>query len=169
MRSTCASVSSQQQVLACMCGCNSCKRSLSSWYPAHVISSVSLATINFSKSSSRIMTLWEKMAWSNEFSGPSVPSNTMYFFVFSILDEYWFLLWFSEGRVKIWHKQHERMDPSSPVSTVQGGGVIFLASEIFSWLTFEFLSSDWVFKHHSQPKYCCWPCPSFYDHSVSIL
>lgn len=32
------------------------------------------------------------------------------------------------------------------------------------------LSMKWVsFKGHSQPKRCCWPCPSLYDHCVPIL
>ncbi len=29
------------------------------------------------------------------------------------------------------------------------------------------LSNNWtLFKHHSLPEYCCWPCPSLYDYSV---
>ncbi len=29
------------------------------------------------------------------------------------------------------------------------------------------LSTNWtLFKHHSLPEYCCWPCPSLYDYSV---
>jgi len=29
------------------------------------------------------------------------------------------------------------------------------------------LSTNWaLFKLHSLPEYCCWPCPSIYDHSV---
>ncbi len=32
------------------------------------------------------------------------------------------------------------------------------------------LSTNWAsFKRHSQPEYCCWPCPSLYDYSVSIF
>ncbi len=45
-------------------------------------------------------------------------------------DESRFLLRHSDGRVRIWHKENESMDPSCLVSTVQaGGGVgdIFLA------------------------------------------
>ncbi len=46
-------------------------------------------------------------------------------------DESRFLLRHSDGRVRIWRKEHESMDPSCLVSTVQagGGGVmdIFLA------------------------------------------
>ncbi len=37
-------------------------------------------------------------------------------------DEFLFLLRHSDGRVRIWHKEHERMDPSCLVSTVQTGG-----------------------------------------------
>ncbi len=36
---------------------------------------------------------------------------------------------------------------------------------IFSWHTS--YSTNWaLFKHHSLPEYCCWPCPSLYDYSV---
>ncbi len=39
-------------------------------------------------------------------------------------------------------------------------GDIFLAH-------FGHLSTNWaLFKHHSLPEYCCWPCPSLYDYSV---
>ncbi len=37
-------------------------------------------------------------------------------------DESRFLLRHSVGRVRIWHKEHESMDPSCGVSTVQAGG-----------------------------------------------
>ncbi len=37
-------------------------------------------------------------------------------------DESWFLLRHSDGRVRIWCKGHESMDPSCLVSTVQAGG-----------------------------------------------
>ncbi len=44
-----------------------------------------------------------------------------------------------------------------------GVGDIFLAQ-------FRPLSTNWAsFKHHSLPEYCCWPCPSLYDYSVSIF
>ncbi len=46
-------------------------------------------------------------------------------------DESLFLLRHSDGRVRIWHKEHESMDPSCLVSTVQAGGV--MVWEIFSW------------------------------------
>ncbi len=81
-------------------------------------------------------------------------------------DESRFLLRHSDGRVRIWRKEHESMDPSCLVSTVQaGGGVgdIFLAH-------FGHLSTNWAsFKHHSLPEYCCWPCPYLYDYSVPIF
>ncbi len=35
-----------------------------------------------------------------------------------------FLLRHSDGRLRIWHKEHESMDPSCVVSTVQAGGVM---------------------------------------------
>ncbi len=48
-------------------------------------------------------------------------------------DESRFLLRYSDGRVRIWRKEHESMDPSCLVSTVQGGGVMVWG--IFSWHT----------------------------------
>ncbi len=42
--------------------------------------------------------------------------------------------WFSDGRVRIWRKEHESMDPSCLVSTVQvGGGGGVMVWRIFSW------------------------------------
>ncbi len=53
---------------------------------------------------------WKNVAWSNEFR---------------------FLLQYSDCRVRIWRKEHERMDPSCLVSTVQaaggGGGGVMLS------------------------------------------
>ncbi len=46
-------------------------------------------------------------------------------------DESWFLLRHSDGRVRIWRKEHESMDPSCLVSTVQAGGV--MVWDILSW------------------------------------
>ncbi len=48
-------------------------------------------------------------------------------------DESRFLLWHSDGCVRIWRKEHESMAPSCLVSTVQadGGGVMVWG--IFSW------------------------------------
>ncbi len=51
-------------------------------------------------------------------------------------DESWFLLRHSDGRVRIWRKEHENIVPSCLVSTVQsagGGGVMVWG--IFSWHT----------------------------------
>jgi len=49
-------------------------------------------------------------------------------------DESQFLLLHSDGRVRILHKEHESMDPSCLVSTVQAGrGVMVWV--IFSWHT----------------------------------
>ncbi len=53
------------------------------------------------------------------------------FFAWS--DESWFLLRHSDGRVRLWRKEHERMDPFCLVSTVQAGGVMVWG--IFSWHT----------------------------------
>ncbi len=48
-------------------------------------------------------------------------------------DESLFLLRHSDGRVRIWHKEHERMDPSCLVSTVQAGGGGVMVWGIISW------------------------------------
>ncbi len=57
---------------------------------------------------------WKKVAWS---------------------DESRFLLRDSDGRVRIWYKEHESMDPSFLVSTVQAGGGGVMVWGIFSWHT----------------------------------
>ncbi len=57
---------------------------------------------------------WKNMAWS---------------------DESWFLLRHSDGRVRIWRKEHESMDSSCLVSTVQAGGGGVMVWGIFSWHT----------------------------------
>ncbi len=51
-------------------------------------------------------------------------------------DESRFLLQHSDGRIRIWRKEHESMDPSCLVSTVQaGGGGVIMVWGIFSWHT----------------------------------
>ncbi len=58
-------------------------------------------------------------------------------------------------------KEHESMDPSRLVSTVQAGGGVMVWG-IFSWHTFGPLSTNWaLFKCHRLSEYCCWPCPPF--------
>ncbi len=49
-------------------------------------------------------------------------------------DESRFLLRHSDGRVRIWHKEHEIMAPSCLVSTVKAGGGVMVPG-IFSWHT----------------------------------
>jgi len=49
-------------------------------------------------------------------------------------DESRFLLQHSDGRVRIWRKEHESMDPSCLVLTVQAGGGVMVWG-IFSWHT----------------------------------
>ncbi len=49
-------------------------------------------------------------------------------------DESRFLLRHSDGRVRIWRKEHESMDPSCLVSMVQAGGGVMVWG-IFSWHT----------------------------------
>ncbi len=51
-------------------------------------------------------------------------------------DESRFLLRHSDGRVRIWHKEHESMDPSCLVSTVQAAGGVMVWG-IFSWHTLD--------------------------------
>ncbi len=51
-------------------------------------------------------------------------------------DEPRFLLQHSDGRVRIWRKEHESMDPSCLVSTVQAAGGGVMVRGIFSWHTF---------------------------------
>ncbi len=59
-------------------------------------------------------------------------------------DESWFLLRHSDVGVRIWRKEHERMDPSCLVPTVQagGGGVMVwgFVIVIFSWHTLGLLA-----------------------------
>ncbi len=50
-------------------------------------------------------------------------------------DESRFLLRHSDGRVRIWHKEHESMDPSCLVSAVQVGGGGVMVWGIFFWHT----------------------------------
>ncbi len=85
-------------------------------------------------------------------------------------DESRFLLWHSDGRVRILCKEHESMDPSCFVSTVQAhGGGVMVCGDIFL-AHFEPLSTNWAsFKRHSLPEYSFWPCPSLYDYSVPIF
>ncbi len=50
-------------------------------------------------------------------------------------DESWFLLRYSDGRVRIWHKEHESMDSSCLVSAVQAGSGDVMVWGIFFWHT----------------------------------
>ncbi len=50
-------------------------------------------------------------------------------------DESRFLLRHSDGRVRIWCKEHESMDPSCLVSMVQAAGCGVMVWGIFSWHT----------------------------------
>ncbi len=60
-------------------------------------------------------------------------------------DESRFLLRHSDGRVRIWLKQHESMDPSRLVSAVQAGGGGVMVWGIFSWQTLGLLVPN---EHH---------------------
>ncbi len=50
-------------------------------------------------------------------------------------DEFWFLLQHSDDWVRIWRKEHESMDPSCLVSSVQAGGGGVMVWGIISWNT----------------------------------
>ncbi len=50
-------------------------------------------------------------------------------------DESRVLLQHSDGRVRIWRKEHESMDPSCLVSRVQAAGGSLMVWKIFSWHT----------------------------------
>ncbi len=47
----------------------------------------------------------------------------------------WFLLQQLDGRVRMWRKQHESMDPSCLVSVVQAASGAVMVWRIFSWCT----------------------------------
>ncbi len=59
-------------------------------------------------------------------------------------DESWFLLRHSDGRVRIWCKEHESMAPSCLVSTVQVGGGGVMVWGIFFLAHFWLLSTNWA-------------------------
>ncbi len=54
---------------------------------------------------------------------------------FALSDESRYLLRHSDGRVRIWRKKHESMDPSCLVSMVQAAGGGVMVWGIFSWHT----------------------------------
>ncbi len=85
-------------------------------------------------------------------------------------DETRFLLRLSYGSVRICREEHESMDPSCLVSTVQAAGGGVMVWGIIFLALFGHLSTNWAsFKRHSLPEYCCSPCPSLYDYSVPIF
>ncbi len=55
-----------------------------------------------------------------------------------------FLLQHSDGRVRIWHKEHESMDPPCHVSKVQAGGGGVMVWGIFSWHTLGPYYTSWA-------------------------
>ncbi len=71
-------------------------------------------------------------------------------------DESRFLLRRSDGRVRIWRKEHESMDPSCLVSMVQaGGGGVMVWGDIFLAHFGPLSNNRASFKRHSLPEYCC--------------
>jgi len=65
----------------------------------------------------------------------------------SLTDESRFLLRHSEGRVRIWRKQNENMDPSCLVKTVQAAGGLTVWG-MFFLAHFRPLSANWsLFEH----------------------
>ncbi len=63
-------------------------------------------------------------------------------------DESRFLLRRSDGRVRIWRKEHESMDPS-------GGGGVMVWGDIFLAHFGPLSTNRASFKRHSLPEYCC--------------
>ncbi len=84
-------------------------------------------------------------------------------------DESWFLLRHSDGRVRIWCKEHESMNPSCLVSTVQAGGGGVMVWGIFSWHTLDPLVPTEHRLNATAYLSIDGPCPSLYDHSVPIF
>ncbi len=77
-------------------------------------------------------------------------------------DESRFLLRHSDGRVRIWRKEHKSMDTSWLVSTVQAGGGVMVWG-IFYWHTLgplvpiEYIISDWFLEHDNEFTLLKWP------------
>lgn len=72
----------------------------------------------------------------------------------------------SNGWLRIRSKQHESMDPSWFVPTVQTAAAgVMMWRKCFSPLS---INGAWL-KFHSLPYKSFWPCPFLCDHSVSIL
>lgn len=69
-----------------------------------------------------------------------------------------FLLWHSDGTVRIWHKQHESKDPTFLVSTVQSGGGVMVRG-MFSWHALDPLIPI-EYEYQRIPKHCCLSCAS---------
>uniref|UniRef100_A0A8D0AUU4 Tc1-like transposase DDE domain-containing protein n=1 Tax=Sander lucioperca TaxID=283035 RepID=A0A8D0AUU4_SANLU len=76
-------------------------------------------------------------------------------------DESRFLLRYSEGRVRIWRKQNENMEPSCLVTTGQaGGGVVMVWGMFF----FRPLSTNWAsFRCQSLPEHYINPIEHLWD------
>lgn len=77
------------------------------------------------------------------------------------------LLWHSDGKVSIWHKQHESKHFSCLVWQVKAAaigvmvwGMFFLAHFVSPLLPMS------IFKCHSLFEYCCWPRPFLYDRTA---
>ncbi len=84
-------------------------------------------------------------------------------------DESWFLLRHSDVRVRIWRKEHESMDPSCLVSTVQAGGGGVMVWGIFSWHTLDPLVPTEHRLNATAYLSIDGPCPSLYYYSVPIF
>ncbi len=69
-------------------------------------------------------------------------------------DESRFLLRHSDGRVRMWCKEHESMDPSCHFSMVQAAGGGVMGRGIFSWYTLCLLVPIKHRLNTSLPEYC---------------
>lgn len=69
--------------------------------------------------------------------------------IYQLSDKSWFLLWHPDDMVWIWYKEHESMDPSFLLPTVQADGGVMVWGDIFLAPSGP-LSTNWaLFKHHN--------------------
>ncbi len=77
---------------------------------------------------------------------------------------------YSDSRVRIWRKELESMDPSCLSQWVQAGGGGVSGGGGYSLGKLWPLNTNWaLFKHHSLPEYCCWPCHPLWLQCIHLL